>query len=127
VKGLWLGFALLAAPAVAQKVSCVSPVTQADMNECAALDWEIADEALNVAYADAIAAAREMTAYSETDVEEALRDAQRAWVAFRDLACEVESLAAEGGSMQPMLYSGCMARLTEARTEDLIIFSGIGG
>jgi uncharacterized protein YecT (DUF1311 family) len=124
VKGLVVILALWAVPALAQKVPCTNPVTQADMNECAALDWEIADAELNAAYAQAIATARDMNAYSQVNVEESLREAQRAWVTFRDLACEVESLVAEGGSMQPMIYSACLTTLTEERTDALRYFGG---
>jgi uncharacterized protein YecT (DUF1311 family) len=65
-----------------------------------------------------------MNAYSQVNVEESLREAQRAWVTFRDLACEVESLVAEGGSMQPMIYSACLTTLTEERTDALRYFGG---
>ena len=120
-----LALALLwAAPAMAQELDCSAPVTQNDINQCAEMDWRRADVALNDSYAMAVAAARDMGKYSDTDIEEALRAAQRAWVTFRDLACAVESLQAEGGSMQPMLFSGCMTRLTLARIDDLHYFSG---
>jgi uncharacterized protein YecT (DUF1311 family) len=113
---------LWAAPAAAQEVDCTNVVTQQDMNTCAYDDWQYADGELNDAYAAAITLAQEMAEYSDTDVEEALRVAQRAWVTYRDAACLVESLSAEGGSMQPMLEYGCMARLTEERAEDLRLF-----
>jgi uncharacterized protein YecT (DUF1311 family) len=51
--------------------------------------------------------------------EASLREAQRAWVAFRDAHCRLESYEARGGSMQPMLDAGCRATLTRARTAEL--------
>jgi uncharacterized protein YecT (DUF1311 family) len=48
-----------------------------------------------------------------------LREAQRAWVSFRDAQCRLESFEARGGSMQPMLDSGCRAAVTRARTAEL--------
>jgi uncharacterized protein YecT (DUF1311 family) len=40
-------------------------------------------------------------------------------VTFRDAQCQGESYEARGGSMQPMLYQGCRATLTRARTAEL--------
>lgn len=51
--------------------------------------------------------------------EVALRDGQRAWITFRDQACLAEAYVFAGGSAQPMVYSGCQARLTEQRAADL--------
>ena len=56
----------------------------------------------------------------------ALRDAQRAWIAFRDRACEVEGMRYEGGSIQPMIVAGCLERLTRARSEDLRLLAEDG-
>ena len=56
---------------------------------------------------------------SELGEEATLREAQRAWVAFRDANCRLESFEARGGSMQPMLDAGCRATLTRARTAEL--------
>ena len=52
-----------------------------------------------------------------------LRDAQRAWIPFRDKACAAESNLARGGTMQSMLALNCMERLTRQRTEDLRYFA----
>ena len=51
--------------------------------------------------------------------ETTLREAERAWVAFRDADCRLESFEARGGTMQPMLYDGCRANRTRARTAEL--------
>ncbi len=40
-------------------------------------------------------------------------------VAFRDKECAYETVGEEGGSIQPMEYSGCLTKLTRARTRDL--------
>jgi len=44
---------------------------------------------------------------------------QRAWLAFRDAQCAIEGGEYAGGSMQPMVRSGCLARLTRERTAQL--------
>jgi uncharacterized protein YecT (DUF1311 family) len=101
------------------------------MNYCAGQDFERADAELNTAYRTAIAGAQEadreyarVTQGNEgrdsgPGEEASLREAQRAWVAFRDAHCQGESYEARGGSMQPMLYQGCRATLTRARTAEL--------
>lgn len=120
-----LAAALLIAPAAAQALDCANPQTQADMTQCVAMMYQAADGDLNLAYGMARDMARRIDAASGTNgpgAERGLRDAQRAWIAFRDLACETESLLAYGGSMQPMLRLSCLERLTRARTEDLRLF-----
>lgn len=101
------------------------------MNYCAGQDFERADVELNAAYRTAIASAQEadreyarITQGNEgrdsgPGEEASLREAQRAWVTFRDAQCQGESYEARGGSMQPMLYDGCRATLTRARTAEL--------
>jgi uncharacterized protein YecT (DUF1311 family) len=43
--------------------------------------------------------------------------AERAWVAFRDAECEFDAADSIGGTIYPMIYSGCLERLTKARIE----------
>ncbi len=114
--------AWLAAPGPAQALDCANAQSQQDMNQCAQADWEAADEELNGAYAQAITALKALDAElakADRGAEDALRAAQRWWIDFRDNACLAESYAMFGGSAQPLLYSGCMARLTRARADDL--------
>jgi uncharacterized protein YecT (DUF1311 family) len=108
------------------QVDCNDAQNQMDMNYCAAQDFEKADRQLNVVYKKAVAsqAAIDKDAEDETDpalfgAVKALKKAQRAWIDYRDGQCEGEGFQAAGGSMQPMLISGCKARLTGARTKEL--------
>lgn len=48
-----------------------------------------------------------------------LRDAQRAWIAYRDKACAAYGYLARGGTMEPMLIYQCNAELTAQRTDEL--------
>jgi uncharacterized protein YecT (DUF1311 family) len=124
---LHAALALLAAVQPPSAQTCRDPQTQADMNGCAWLDFERADAALNAAYREAVtrarAADREAAAYVTGDdrpgEEATLREAQRAWVAFRDAHCRLEGYEARGGSMESMLYDGCRATLTNERTAQL--------
>lgn len=115
-------------PAAAQDIDCTNPTTQIEMTGCASLAYEAADVELNAAYTIARAEARRRDAADpglNPSNEVLLRDAQRAWIPFRDLACEAESTLARGGSMQNQLLFLCLDRLTRARTQDLRIFSNV--
>ncbi len=114
-----LGFCLSFVGGAALADDCDTTMAQQDMNRCADLAFQAADGELNDAYADAVAFARDVGG----EAEDKLRVAQRAWVTFRDAACDAEAYPNEGGSIQPMVYSYCLARLTEQRRADLIAFS----
>jgi uncharacterized protein YecT (DUF1311 family) len=54
-----------------------------------------------------------------------LRDAQRAWIVFRDNSCLYEAGApGEGGSIGNMAYSNCKEHHTTRRIEDLKQYIG---
>ena len=110
-------------PAVqAQDVNCKEPQTQLDMTICAKKDWEAADAELNAAYKAAMAAMKQTDSYLSDDLKGAaktLTTAQRAWIPFRDKACESYGFLARGGSMEPMLVLQCRADLTRQRTSQL--------
>jgi uncharacterized protein YecT (DUF1311 family) len=119
-----------AAPAAAQDdIDCKNPMAQQDMNFCAEKDFEAADAELNAAWKDARKTARDLDDELMDELkgaDKALLAAQRAWIAYRDRQCELEGFEARGGSMEPMLVSGCMAELTRARTKQLKTFIGGG-
>lgn len=98
---------------------------QIEMNICAHRDFLEADADLNAQWkitADKMRALDE-GAYVIDDGRPgyfaALLEAQRAWLAYRDAHCATEGYWARGGSMEPLLVSGCLAALTTARTEQL--------
>ena len=114
---------LAAPPATAQEIDCATAMAQQEMNLCAYQDWQEADVALNQAFKQAMAMLRDWDASlseGEPPAAEALRDAQRAWITFRDKACEAEGYAMRGGSAEPLLVNGCLAGLTRERTEHLL-------
>ena len=118
-----LGFCLIITGAAAQADNCDTTMAQQEMNRCADLAFQAADGELNDAYADAVAFARELDSAGAGGVEDRLRKAQRAWVAYRDAACDADAFLFDGGSMQPLIYSSCLSRLTELRRADLISYS----
>jgi uncharacterized protein YecT (DUF1311 family) len=114
-------------------LDCANAMTQADMNQCAYMDFEKADKELNVVYKQALKSAAEADKQAAEMNEvyvgavKALKKAQRAWIDYRDGHCDGVGYEAVGGSMQGMLISGCQARLTETRTKELReLIQGIG-
>lgn len=98
-----------------------------EMTYCAGVDYEEADADLNALWPKIVAAAKENDEYVAEMARdrgvpttlEALRNAQRAWITFRDAQCEYEAYEVFGGTMQPMVGSLCLARLTRERIEVL--------
>jgi len=127
VSSLLIGLALQGSlDARYREHNCSDPQTQMDMNFCAAIELERADGALNAAWRGVIDSARADDRevdrrYDRRPTGEAkLREAQRAWIVFRDAHCTVEGYdQARGGSMEPMVYDGCRARLTRERIRQL--------
>lgn len=119
---------LLNAPVLAQDkpdVNCQDPQTQMEFTYCAEQDWNAADAELNKAYKAAMA---QMKSYDESLAEyakelvgaaNALKEAQRAWIPYRDKACEAYGFQARGGSMEPQLIYDCYAKMTRIRTDEL--------
>jgi uncharacterized protein YecT (DUF1311 family) len=121
-----LALALQGAPARAEEPDCRDTQSQLAMNVCAGIDFEHADADLNRVYREEIGAARladreiDRTSDQRPTSEVVLREAQRAWLTFRDAHCRYEAYGeARGGSMEPMVYSGCRARLTRERIAQL--------
>ncbi|WP_077960009.1 lysozyme inhibitor LprI family protein [Ensifer adhaerens] len=116
---------VLAAPAFAEDapaVDCASATAQPDLNACAYREYEAADVELNAVYKRAMTAAQNVDKElegAEIGAVEALKKAQRGWVAYRDGQCELAGFQARGGQAESMLVSGCLAELTQKRTAEL--------
>jgi uncharacterized protein YecT (DUF1311 family) len=86
---------------------------QQEMNQTAESDFEKADARLNAAY-------KKVLAKEDEDGKKKLIAAEKAWVAYRDAEADYEADSqARGGSMEPMIYSGTEATLTEDRIKQL--------
>jgi uncharacterized protein YecT (DUF1311 family) len=115
---------LVAVPAESVE-SCENPMTQLAMNMCAHRDFEKADAAMNAQWRVTMAAMKEADKHIDRQSDQqpshaqTLLAAQRAWLTYRDQHCLGESYYARGGSMAPMLVSGCKTGMTEERTKQL--------
>jgi uncharacterized protein YecT (DUF1311 family) len=45
--------------------------------------------------------------------------AERAWLGYRKSNCAAEASIYEGGTIQPLIQTRCLARVTRARAEEL--------
>ncbi|WP_338243636.1 lysozyme inhibitor LprI family protein [Aurantiacibacter hainanensis] len=103
---------------------CAEPMTQQDMNYCAAREWEAADALLNRQWRKTAEAmqARDIAARPDDGrpgyYSQLLRG-QRAWLVYRDRHCASVGYNARGGSLEPLLVADCKTALTRDRTRQL--------
>lgn len=117
----------LASAGFAHAADCKDPQSNYEMKVCAGEDFKKADAELNVAYNKAIAEARQLYRSTKAtpgyenmpDSEAILRDAQRAWVSFRDANCKYQYQIYYGGTHAPLAQVLCMADMTKARVKEL--------
>jgi uncharacterized protein YecT (DUF1311 family) len=93
--------ALVRAQQSPKKNPCDRAQTQIEMNDCAAKQFRAADQKLNKLYA-------ELSAKLDPERLAKLKEAERAWIKFRDADCDFQSSLYKGGSIYPMIYNGCL-------------------
>lgn len=99
--------------------------TTVGMMFCLLAERDLWDRQLNLEYAAARARAQaaddaERPYFPEYAVRVTqLRDAQRAWIAFRDAECALQYGVHGAGSMRQIAGADCQLRLTAERTLDL--------
>ena len=87
-------------------------MTTAEMRECLNQRYKQADTALNQLYQQL------MSELSKTR-QIKLREAQQAWVLFRDKSAALVASTTEGGTMQPLLALSVLTSMTEKRVAEL--------
>ncbi|WP_434721972.1 lysozyme inhibitor LprI family protein [Mesorhizobium sp. RIZ17] len=103
---------LLTTPAARAAIDCAAAKTQADLATCTAGNAASADAGLNAVY-KALAGR-----LAPADLER-LRDAQRAWIPFRDKECAFRTQPYADGSVYSTLVATCKTELTKARLAQL--------
>ena len=86
--------------------------TQAEMNQEAKTDLEIADAELNKVY-------KALRAKLSDDRKTRLKEVQLIWLKYRDKNAAFEASLYEGGSIAPMVHAGSLTTSTVLRTEQL--------
>ncbi|QHF04145.1 DUF1311 domain-containing protein [Pseudomonas asturiensis] len=88
--------------------------SQASMNQCAAKELAALDADLNTQYN------AQMSWLKSPAKKQALKDAQRKWIALRDADCLYQVGKREGsGSIWPLLQTQCLAEQTRVRVKQL--------
>lgn len=87
-------------------------MTQNDMNYCADQDFRASDAKLDDTYKALLA---KLSEPEKTQI----KDAQRAWLSYRDAECKFTIRQNKGGSIYPMMWSGCLTEKTNARVKEL--------
>ena len=93
----------------------VKAQTQAEMNQTANAEFNKVAKELNKIYKNVIGTLDEKQKIL-------LIKAQQDWIKFRDSHCKFDAEQYSGGSIQPLIYSSCLAEKTEARIADLKAF-----
>lgn len=83
-----------------------------EINRCLRLRYEESDRRLNQVY-------RQVQTKLNPAQKQVLTDAQLAWIQFRDKSCDFETYGNRGGSGYRGFLSGCLDRVTRARTTEL--------
>jgi uncharacterized protein YecT (DUF1311 family) len=91
---------------------CADAITQADMNICWGNEYKKADAALNKTY-------QQLAAKLDDDEKAQLKNAETAWLKYRDANCEFVADQYKGGSIRPMIAAICLADVTNNRTAEL--------
>ena len=91
---------------------CTHAQSQAEMNDCAGKEYKAADAVLNQVY-------RQLVAKLDDEEKSQLKEAQTAWLKYRDLNCGFVADQYKGGTIRPMIHGLCLADVTKNRTNEL--------
>ena len=114
-----------AAPSAAEDppVDCEDARNTVESNMCADKAFKAADARLNDVYGKVLAHIAEggvEEPYDSKSWDKSMREAQRAWVAFRDADCKgAVPMEWQGGTGTTAAVLGCMTQKTETRAEEL--------
>ncbi|HJZ81366.1 MAG TPA: lysozyme inhibitor LprI family protein [Pyrinomonadaceae bacterium] len=91
---------------------CADAQSQAEMNICAGKEYKAADAELNQAY-------QKLNSMLEAEEKAQLKEAETAWIKYRDLNCDFVADQYKGGTIRPMILGLCLADVTRNRTTEL--------
>lgn len=109
--------------AAQEETQCNPEGNTSEMAACAADDYQAEDAKLNKVYATYLKKMQgfdaDMGNVAPDTAVGRLKAAQRAWIAFRDAECPLESVDNMGGSIERILEPACLATMTKERTTQL--------
>lgn len=92
--------------------ACDAPKTTTELMECSGEAFEQADARLNASY-------RRLMSLLDEEGQRKLREAQRAWIAFRDANAAFAGDINRGGTAEGLNILGTRTRMTEERASEL--------
>ena len=110
--GLAFAVVLFGARPLSSQTPCDTAFTQSDLNICAYQAADRSEKKLQ-------ALLGELRARLDSTRFRQLQRVQVKWQTYRSAHCSWEGDAVSGGSMTPMVVSGCYRALTEERIQDL--------
>jgi uncharacterized protein YecT (DUF1311 family) len=113
--GFVVALVLMSATIFAQRPKpkpCENAQTQADMNICWGNEYKKADATLNKTY-------QQLTGMLDEEEKTQLKNAENAWLKYRDANCEFVADQYKGGSIRPMIAAICLADVTSNRNTEL--------
>ena len=84
------------------------------MNDCWGREYKAADATLNQVY-------RQLVSKLDDQEKAQLKEAESAWLKYRDANCEFVADQYKGGTMRPMAHAICLTDMTKNRTAELRI------
>ena len=91
---------------------CADAQSQAEMTICWGNQYKAADAKLNQVY-------RQFMTKLNDDEKAQLKNAQTAWLKYRDTNCDFVGDQYKGGTMRPMIAAICLTDVTDNRTKEL--------
>src|SRR2546428_9968686 len=91
---------------------CAKAQSQAEMNDCWGREYRAADTVLNQVY-------RQLVSMLDDEEKSQLKEAEAAWLKYRDANCDFVADQYKGGTMRPMAYAICLGEMTRNRTAEL--------
>jgi uncharacterized protein YecT (DUF1311 family) len=95
-----------------EAVTCNNAQSQMEMNNCASIDHDKSDAKLTATY-------RKLVDKLDDRAKVMLRDAERAWIVYRDKTCAFETSRTENGSVHGMIRTMCLTGMIEGRIKEL--------
>ena len=93
--------------------ACGDMANQGDMNECFVKAYKKTDAKLNRVYQALL------KKLDDAPTQKLLRDAQRAWLTYRNTQCTFETSDSNGGGIHPTASAHCLDEKTAARVKEL--------
>ncbi|MDA0865308.1 MAG: lysozyme inhibitor LprI family protein [Cyanobacteria bacterium] len=101
-----------AVPVPPLPAECSNPTNQNMMTRCAQAEYAQVDAELNQRY-------QAVKGTLSADKQDIFVKAGQAWIEFRDADCEFVQAQFAGGSIQAMIYFGCLTQLTQDRIDEI--------